>query len=121
MTDQFLVQQHFSAPTSFEARMAILTKLESLAHIRKLTDHATIQFLITAQVQIGCTEKSSISYATQMHNIFIRQGWVLVGTEEFAVALHAVTTKELLSADRIGKIAIARIDRAIALMHGSRH
>lgn len=121
MTDQFLAQQHFSAPTSFDARMAILLKLESLEHIRTLTDHATIQFLIKAQVQLGGTEKSASSYATQIYHIFIRKGWVLVGMQEFAVALHAVTTRELLSAERIGKIAIPRIDLAIALMHGNRH
>lgn len=89
--------------------------------IAALTKEDAKRLLIQAQIKQGVPEKTAKSYASHLYSVFIRHGWVLVGRDEFALAMHAVSSQELLKAKNVGKSALERIEKALEMMHRHRH
>lgn len=121
MTDFYLEKFSLSDRVPYSERLDRISRWEVMQEVLKLSNEETIRLLIQAQLSLRVPEKSAKSYATHVFSVFIRQGWVGVGQDEFSLAMHALSSRELLKAPGIRKLAIPRIEATLELMHSKRH
>ena len=120
MTDRYLTQFQLSVDVPYSERLDRLSRWKVMQPIVRLTNEEAISYLVKTQLDLQVAQRAAKGYASQLFNNFIRQGWVLVGRDEFALAMHAVSSAELLHAANVGKTALERIEITLERLHAKR-